>query len=70
MKRGERLMWRKLADAIDELIKSDDYAKEYMARRDIEFIVDTLKNRNYGNVVIFESLNLARKLSLTSKGGE
>lgn len=56
MKRGERQMWRKLRDSVDALIESDDYAKEYIARRTVEEIVDDLKLRNGANARIFNNL--------------
>lgn len=53
MKRGERQMWRKLVSAINDLVESDDYAEEYIARRRVEKCTDDLVGRNFANLVMF-----------------
>lgn len=69
MKRGERQMWTKLARAVEEVAKSTNYAEEYIAKRDVAYIINSLKDRNINNIGLFESLNLSYKKTIMPKGG-
>ena len=59
MKRGERAMWRKFDVAVGNLIASQNYAEEYVARVEIQRIATELLNRSYQNITtlgVFDKL--------------
>jgi len=48
MRRGERKMWRDLAEIADKVASSSNYAEEYMARREFtNKLNDIVKRSNW-----------------------